>query len=270
MRNRCRWSLLLACICVALTGSAKVDSRGRVLIIQDERPQVEVLAAYLEHHGGLRAEIVDQQHIPTDLSVYKAVIVFIHHRLDPHTERVTIDYCRQGGRWIGLHHTISKARQTQNKPLMEALGVALLGGKVEAGGYVFQHDVDWLFVNVNPTHYITSHDVSWPDQVRYKPSDAPSLEGTFPAVRLSGSEIYLNHTFTDGREKTVLCGLEYTDKKTGVTFMQDRGAWLKPYGAGYLVFMQPGHAVSDYEKPSVAQMILNAVRWDPTEPYAAR
>ena len=62
---------------------------------------------------------------------------------------------------------------------------------------------------------------------------------------------------------SVLCGVKYTDKETGTTFMQDRGAWLKPYGAGHLVYMQPGHAVSDYRQAGIAQMILNAINWVP-------
>ncbi|MHC4444124.1 MAG: ThuA domain-containing protein [Planctomycetota bacterium] len=255
--------VLFPCICVVWAGCAKPESGRRVLIIQDERPQIDVLAGFLEDRGGLSCEIVDQKHIPADLSAYEAVIVFIHYRLTRHTERVTLDYCRQGGRWIGLHHTISRVRRSQNKPLMDCLGLALPEGSIEAGGYIWRHDADWYLVNVNPGHYITSNGISWPDEVRYRSSDSPSLEGAFPAVRLIDSEVYLNHTFTDGRAKTILCGIKYADRQTATTLMQDRGAWLKPHGAGYLIYMQPGHAVSDYEHPCIAQMILNAITWDP-------
>jgi len=255
--------VMFSCICILWAGCTKPQSSHRVLIIQDERPQIDVLAGYLEDRGGLSCEIVDQKHIPADLSVYKAVIVFIHYRLEQHTERVTLDYCHQGGRWIGLHHTISRARRSQNKSLMESLGLALPEGNVRDGGYIWRHGAEWYLVNLNPNHYITSHGISWPDEVRYRSSDTPSLEGTFPAIRLNDTEVYLNHTFTDGRVKTILCGMKYEDKKTATTFMQDRGAWLKPYGAGYLIYMQPGHACSDYQHPGIAQMILNAITWNP-------
>lgn len=72
----------------------------------------------------------------------------------------------------------------------------------------------------------------------------------------------MNHKFTDGREKTVLCGLKYYDPRNGELFMQDRAVWLKPYGEGDIVYILPGETPADYENPNIAQMILNAVMWE--------
>ena len=72
----------------------------------------------------------------------------------------------------------------------------------------------------------------------------------------------MNHKFTDGREKTVLCGLKYRDARNGQIFMQDRAVWLKDYGKGQIVYFMPGDRASDYANKSIAQMILNAINFD--------
>lgn len=242
------------------SGAAK-DSEA-VLVIQDERPQIDVLAKFLGEKGGLRCEIVDQRHIPKDCSGYKAVIVFVHGQLHEAAERASIDYCKAGGRLVVLHHSISRARR-KNKFWLGFLGIELREGKLEDGGYTWRHDVTFDLVNLRPTHYITSHAVHWPATVSYTSSDGPSVEKTYSAIRLAGTEVYLNHRFTDGAEKTVLCGFKFKDEKTGRVFMQDRSVWLKQSGQGHVVYIQPGDIVADYENPNVVQMILNAIRWIP-------
>ncbi len=234
----------------------------RVLIIQDELPQMKVLAGHLETEGRLECEIVDQQHVPDDLSDYTAVIVYIHGDVLESAEVAFIEYTKDGGRCICLHHTISRSHG-QNKYLFDFMGVHLKSGPVEEGGYTWIHGATLTLVNLNPTHYITSVKVNWGEEIPYTPSDSPSVEGMYPSISLPNSEVYLNHGFKDGREKTVLCGFKYEDPETGRVWMQDRGAWLKPVEEGMLVYFQAGHAATDYENPNVAQMILNAIRWDP-------
>ena len=73
----------------------------------------------------------------------------------------------------------------------------------------------------------------------------------------------MNHKFTDGREKTVLCGFKYLDDRNGQLFMQDRAVWTKPYGEGEVVYLMPGHSAADFENSSFSQMILNAINWKP-------
>ena len=251
--------LVLAC-CFTL-GLSYSTGLPRVLIIQDELPQMEVLTKFLEERGKLSVAITEQQSFGEQLSSYKAVIVFIHRDLHEKTEKAIIDYTKAGGRLICLHHSIS-SKKAQNKFYFDFLGMQLNKGAMQDGGYAWKQG-SWSLVNLNSRHYITNHKVEWKDKVRYTSSDQPSVEKPYPCIRLKeDSEVFVNHRFTDGRQKTVLCGLVYTDKATGKTYMQDRGAWIKRQAKGTVVYLMPGHCVSDYENENIAQMILNAVQWD--------
>jgi len=130
------------------------------------------------------------------------------------------------------------------------------------GGYGWR-DETLTLVNLNPTHYITSHNVTWGDDIPYTPSDQPSVESLYPSLSLHESEVYMNHKFTDGREKTVLMGFRFLDERNDQMFMQDRAGWLKSSGDGEVVYIMPGHAASDFENRNISQMILNAVTWNP-------
>jgi hypothetical protein len=249
--------LLIAVLTCGVSGPAEQPG---VLIIQDERPQMDVLAKFLIEKGKLPVTIVDQQSVPKQLSAYKAVIVFIHRQLHQQTERAIIDYTKAGGRLICLHHSIS-SRKAENKFYFDFLGMQLNKGPMEDGGYAWKAS-SWTLVNLNPKHYITNHDIEWEEQVTYSSSDQPTVEKSHPGINLKDdSEVFINHRFTDGREKTVLCGLIYTDKATGKTYMQDRGAWIKSRGKGTIVYLMPGHCESDYQNENIARMVLNAVNW---------
>ncbi len=249
--------LLIFSLNSAVGGSAEQPG---VLIIQDERPQMDVLAKFLTEKGKLPVTIVDQQSGPKQLSAYKAVIVFIHGQLHEDTERAIIDYTKAGGRLVCLHHSIS-SRKAENKFYFDFLGMQLNKGPMENGGYAWKAS-SWTLVNLNPKHYITNHNIEWNQQVTYISSDQPAVEKSYPCIKLKDdSEVFINHRFIDGREKTVLCGLIYVDKATGKTYMQDRGAWIKSRGKGTIVYLMPGHCVSDYQNENIARMVLNAVNW---------
>ena len=255
---------LLVCIALFITAlTCGVSGPGQqpgVLIIQDEKPQMEVLAKFLTEKGGLPVTIVDQQSLPTQLSAYKAVIVFIHRQLHEQTERAIIDYTKAGGRLVCLHHSIS-SRKAENKFYFDFLGIQLKKGPIEDGGYAWKAS-SWTLVNLNTKHYITNHNIEWKDEVTYISSDQPAVENSYPCIELKDdSEVFVNHRFTDGREKTVLCGLIYTDKATGKTYMQDRGAWIKIRGKGTIIYLMPGHCASDYQNENIGQIVLNAVDW---------
>ena len=258
------YKTLLICtvlLIAVLTCSVSAPTRqSGVLIIQDERPQMDVLAKFFTEKGKLPVTIIDQQSLPTQLSAYKAVIVFIHRELHEQTERAIIDYTKAGGRLIALHHSIS-SRKAENKFYFDFLGIQLNKGPMEDGGYAWKAS-NWTLVNLNTKHYITNHNIEWEEQVIYTSSDQPAVEKLYPGIGLKDdSEVFINHRFTDGRQKTVLCGLIYTDKATGKTYMQDRGAWIKESGKGTIVYLMPGHCKSDYQNENVARMILNAVNW---------
>ena len=240
----------------------------QVLIIQDEMPQMEVLSGFLQEKGGLEVQTVDQKNLPQDFSSFKAVIVYIHGKMLPETERAVIDYTQTGGRCIVLHHSISSGK-AKNEFYFDFLGIRLDHPEkskfpVEPGaGYGWTDPVTLTIVNLNPNHYITSHNVTWKDQILYTPSDNPSVEAMYPSISLDSSEVYMNHKFTDGREKTVLCGIKFLDARNNQLFMQDRGAWIKDQGMGKVVYLQPGHRPEDYQNSNVSQMILNAIEWTP-------
>jgi hypothetical protein len=253
-------TIFILWICSLSSTVIASSADSEVLIIQDERPQMDVLAKFLTEKGKLQVTIVEQKSLPKQLSDYKGVIVFIHGQLFEQTERAIIDYTKAGGRLVCLHHSIS-SRKADNKFYFDFLGMQLNNGTIEEGGYVWKAS-NWTLVNLNPKHYITNHNVKWEKQVTYTSSDQPAVEKSYPGIDLKDdSEVFINHRFTDGREKTVLCGLIYTDKTTAKTYMQDRGTWIKDQSKGTIVYLMPGHCVSDYQNENIAQMILNAVNW---------
>jgi hypothetical protein len=255
-------ALLFVVVGVGLVLGPSPAQQTEVLIIQDELPQMNVLAQFLREKGDLSVTITDQAALPKDLAVYRAVIVFVHRDLQETTERAIIDYTQKGGRLICLHHSISRAKAA-NKFYFGFLGVQLDKGPMESGGYAYKAS-GWSLVNLNPRHYITCFQVDWNETTAYLSSDQPSVEGVYPSISLkSDSEVFINHKFTDGREKVVLCGIVYHDRETNRTYMQDRGAWIKTQGKGTVVYFMPGHTASDYQSNGIAQMILNASTWAP-------
>jgi hypothetical protein len=258
------YAFLVVSICFVLVLGVSPAKTPKVLIIQDELPQMQVLAKFLREEGKLSVTIVDQQSLPEDLSAYEAVIVFIHKDLHERTEKSIIEYTRNGGRLVCLHHSIS-SRKALNKFYFDFLGMRLDKGPAETGGYKWKA-CSWSLVNLNSQHFITNSGVDWDERTAYTPSDYPSSERKYPSITLGAdSEVFVNHKFTDGREKTVLCGLVYHDAESGKTYMQDRGAWIKKQGKGTIVYFMPGHAASDYENKSISRIILNVITWPQTQ-----
>ena len=251
-----------------LFGSGTAYASNRVLIVHDELPQMEVLEEFLRDKGGLDVTVVEQSALPEDWSDYRAVIAYIHRVLEVPTERAIIAYTEKGGRFIALHHSIS-SKKADNEFYFDFLGIRLDDSgtardpAIPGGGYAWREEVTLTLVNLNPTHYITSHNVIWGEEVPYTPSDQPAAEALYPSISLHESEVYLNHKFTDSREKTVLAGIRFFDDRNGQMFMQDRAAWLKKYGKGEVAYFMPGHAATDFENRNFSQMILNAIQWEP-------
>jgi hypothetical protein len=247
----------------------------RLLLIHDNDEVARPLLAFLKARGGFDTLSVDQAHLPpaAEWRSFRAVLGYVHGRLLEPTEVAIIDYTKNGGRFVALHHMVSSGK-AQNKYYFDFMGLHLdepksspnpvqpgagygwyTGGKGEPG-------ITQTLVNLNATHFITSHDVSWGEPVHYQSSDTLDVARDYPAIVLQKAEAYVNVKFTDGREKTVLFGFSYTDPRTGAHFEQDRSGWTKPYGAGRIVYLQPGHFAEEYENPNIAQMVLNAIVWD--------
>jgi len=179
---------------------------------------MEHVAAKLKAEEGLNSRVVWQTNLPPDLSVFSAVVVYIHLRLNEPAEKAFVAYSQAGGKLVVLHHSISSGKR-KNRQWFNFLGVALTEGDVNTGGYKWIEGITQQIVNLAPDHYITTHKVNYPEQIGFK-TDADTAERTLPGFTLRESEVYLNHTLADNQNRTHLLGFKYTDKNTGRTYMQ--------------------------------------------------
>lgn len=220
-----------------------------VLIVADEFPAMEILAARLKSGEGIDSKIVKQTEMPADLTAFRAVIVYIHQDMREQAEKKFIEYANSGGRLILLHHSISSGKR-KNQYWIPFVGVMLPWGEFRDGGYRWIDPVTLDIANLAPDHYITSHKIQYDAKVACG-------KGECPGFTLTNTEVYLNHTFTAPR--TVLLGLKYTDPQSGKTYMQDTAGWVKRAGKGWLLYFMPGHSVEELKHPIYSQIVLNAV-----------
>lgn len=250
---------LLICSLVWVASILNCLYAGEVLIVADEIPAMETLAAKLQEQENISSKIVKQPDLPANLQSYQAVIVYIHKALAPAVETACIAYANNGGKLINLHHSISSGKRT-NAQWFAFMAVDLPKKDVNEGGYKWIEGIKMDIVNLAPAHFITSHKIQYEAQIEYTSSE------TTKAIQASGfhlheSEVYLNHTYTGPR--TLLLGLKYTDEKTGKLWMQDRAGWFKPAGKGWLFYFMPGHSVREFEHPNYSRIVINAVIWKP-------
>lgn len=250
-----------AALMAVFIGSAAAAAE-KVAIVADEWPQMEVLAKYLNERGGYEVEMYEQDAVPRDLSEYAGAVEFIHGAMADETGARLMDYANNGGRLIVLHHGVS-SKKIETDGWYEFMGMSLDRTPGAEHRYVWIHGVDLTLVNLNPGHYIVRNGVNYSKAVEYRPSDFPSVKKDYPCIEFPDTEVFLNHQFTDGREKTVLFGFIYTDAETGETHMQDRGGWYKRTGKGWLFYFMPGHTVADLDNPKYPQIIMNCLTWRP-------
>ncbi|MEZ4859803.1 MAG: ThuA domain-containing protein [Caldilineaceae bacterium] len=244
------------------------EASSSVLIVADEWEPMHVLTARLQAEGGCQVRCVEQGKLDCDLTQFKAVFVYVHSVLAARVEDVLIDYALAGGRLIVLHHAIASAK-VANPKWLEFLGIHIAPRDDPAYPWRVVVGTHTL-VNLQPNHYITSHKVTYDRVVEYVPSDEPSAPGLYPALDLIDTEVFLNQHFTDGRAKTVLFGFQITDPQTGQLYAQDRSGWIKPIGQGWIFYLQPGHAATDFQHQSFGQIVLNCLDWEPGMDMAYR
>ena len=242
-----------------LTGAARV-ALADVLIVADEFPAMEVLAAKLKTEEHVLSKLVSQKEMPASLAPFEAVVVYIHGALSQNAEDAFIDYTKAGGKLVLLHHSISSGKR-KNANWFWFLGVSLPEGDLSQGGYKWIGGVSFDLVNLNPNHFIMTNHVSYPARIVYATTNALVRDGSLPGFTLEHSEVYLNHVHTAPR--TLLMGLRYADEKAGVTYMQDRAGWIKPAGKGWIIYLMPGHTKDDFENPAYGRIVLNAVIYQP-------
>jgi hypothetical protein len=223
-----------------------------VLMVADEIPAMEVLAKQLKTRIGVGATIVTQDKLPADLSTYPAVLVYIHKDITESAETAFIAYAKGGGKLILLHHSISSGKR-KNKSWFPFLNIELPDKPYADGGYKYFDPAAFDVINLAPTHYITTHEVTFPATAEYQGGSRPS----FPVVE---TEVYLNHVFTGPR--TTLMGIRYRDKNTGKVYEQPSAGWYRPAEKGTVMYFMVGHNASDFDNPVYAQILANAVKFD--------
>ncbi len=55
-------------------------------------------------------------------------------------------------------------------------------------------------------------------------------------------------------------GFKWQDPKTGKVWMQDRAGWYKKAQKGWIIYLQPGHSVTDFENSTYIQIVLNSLQ----------
>ncbi|WP_159475065.1 ThuA domain-containing protein [Dyadobacter sp. 3J3] len=225
-----------------------------VLIVADEIPAMEILAKALKTHENIDSKIVLQTQLPNDLSDYKAVLVYIHQDISPEAENVFVNYTKAGGKLILLHHSISSMKR-KNAEWFPFLGVELPKGDISDGGYSYVGDISMEVVNLFPRHFITTHKISYPEKISYR-RESENEEKQLKGYPLFHTEGFVNHKLSG--HKTILMGFKFTDKK-GKTWMQDRAAWCMKAEKGWIFYLQPGHAMTDFENTINARIVMNAV-----------
>jgi hypothetical protein len=240
--------LFLAC-------ALALPAADQVLIVADEFPAMETLAAKLKAAEGVPATIVKQTEMPSGLARYSAVVVYIHKAITQSAETCFIQYAKDGGRLVLLHHSIGSGKR-QNRDWFPFLQISLPEQDFDRGGYRWTEGIGMDLVNLAPAEYITTHHVKYDGDVDYTSSDS-GVASRRPGFRLDGTEVYLNHVLTGPR--TNLLGLKYTDRDTGKTYMQDRAGWYMQRGKGWVVYLMAGHSITDFENAAYGQIAVNAI-----------
>lgn len=253
------WKRLFSiAIGMQLAMSAQAET---LLIVTDEPETIVPLVEHLETEAGYNVRTVDEANLPQDLSKQAGVFMYIHGLMTGKTARTLIAYAEGGGRLLVLHHGIS-SKKAKTPEWLHFLGIYLETDKTSKDRYTWRKDATYDLVNLRPKHEVTSKGVKYTENVAYASSDRPSPQGEFPAIRFHESEIFVNHQFTDGREKTVLFGYRFEDPDTGQVVMQDRYGWMKPAKQGWVFYFQPGHQLDDFRNAAYQQVLKNALNWE--------
>ena len=152
--------------------AANSKRNSRLLIVADEWKHMHVLADLLKTHG-YEVQCVEQIRLDSDLSQYAGVFMYIHRTFEPHAEKALIDYAKNGGRLIVLHHGIASGK-VENPEWLCFTGIYIAAKddlncpwRVVRGTHTL--------VNLQPNHYITSHNVEYDRMIDYQSSDSPQL-----------------------------------------------------------------------------------------------
>ena len=229
-----------------------------IYLVHDEAGPMETLSRLLQAHGyAAKAENETDFRKEMQTVTPRVMFLYVHGVLKPDLEDYIISFARGGGRLIILHHGLASAK-AQNLKYMDFLGMSITRD-APPKWTVARGAVE--LVNLNPGHYVTTHNVVYSGTVSYRSSDSPSVDQSLPAIEFADTEAFLNMMFTDAHRKTVLFGVR-VQTSDGIQ-MQDRGGWMMRTGKGCVFYFQPGHFAKDFENPQYLQILLNAIEWTP-------
>jgi hypothetical protein len=234
--------------------TVSLPAAGRVLIVADEIPAMEILARQFEEKAKAETKIVTQAEMPASLEPFGTIVVYIHRELFPGPEKALLERTRGGGKLILIHHSISSGKR-KNKEWFAALGVELPAGKLEDAGYGYYAPATFDVVNLAPDHPVTAKAVRYDRKVTFtdgKPRDSFTAPET---------EIFLNHKLSGPR--TPLLGIKWTDPRSGKEYMQETAGWHMRLGKGSVFYFMPGHRAGDFEIPQYARILVNALEFAP-------
>lgn len=241
-------------IALLLALAAFPAAAAGILMVADEIPAMEVLSKQLKSRAGSSTTITTQDKLPSDLSAFPVVMVYIHKDIDEPAERAFIAYAKNGGKLILLHHSISSGKR-KNQLWFPFLAISLPTGGIREGGYKYYDPVTFQVVNLAPTHFITTNKVTYEEKVPFEAEGFSSRD--YPAFTAANTEIYLNHVFSGPR--TTLLGIKYNDPQSQKLFMQPTAGWYRPAEKGTVMYFMVGHNARDFDHPAYAQILANAI-----------
>ena len=241
------------------------ESHGRnVLILADKSDEMPELRQRIQSGGWTTTQLA-QNDWNVSSTGFDAIVVYIHEPIIETVEKALIDYAEQGGRLLVVHHALASAKM-QNPRWLEFLGVQLAAKTSPDAPWFVSGDVAFTVVNLAPKHYITSHGVKYDKTIAYRSATQRKLDGEFPAFVLENSEIFHNQRNTDADAKIPLLaycldGSQSADLPANVPAFDEAAGWLKKTGKGWTVYLQPGHAATDFRHPAFGQILLNSLDW---------
>lgn len=246
------WMLVLSLLLISC-------GQERILIIADEWPQMDALAARLSEQGKYNIRKAEQDQLDVDLSDFEFVLVYVHKPLVRDVEKGLIDYTHDGGSLIVLHHGIASAKM-ENPAWLEFLGIELFPRDHLKFPWGVLANTTHTMVNLYPGHFITSNGIIYVKTVPFHSEYDTVFHGEYPAFDLPDTEIFLNQRFK-GDQARVLFGFTNTDGSR----MQPTSGWYKPSGKGNIFYYQAGHSVADFENENFIRIILNTLEWKPDQ-----
>ena len=243
-------------LCASLSTADAPSSK--VLIVHDEPGPMAVLADAFMEKAGFTVVSVKQEKLPDDLSGFAAVFNFVHKPMTPRAEQLCIEYARNGGRHILLHHAISSSKRNNPKLLAELNSEVPPGRKPANGFYVERGTL--TFVNLAPKHFITSNEITYPAKGSFPDAAGRPIE--CDSFSFDNTEIFLNLKFHPCPERTTLYGITFRDADDK-SFAQHAGGWVMRTGKGHSFYFQAGHDARDFASPIYQQILINCVQWKP-------